>query len=319
MSIRAALRLVLAAGTMMLFGGAHAHEVRIPGPKGDLVGEAIAVAGADHAVVVIPGSGPTDRNGDSALFGVSAGALKLLAEGLADRGVASIRIDKRGMFASEHAIAPGDDVTVAGYADDARAWVGAARDLAPCVWIAGHSEGGLVALVAGQAPPEGLCGLVLLATPGMPIGRLMVEQLRANPHAAEMLEEAESIVAKYEAGRLVEPGAVSQGLQWMASSPGLQRYMIDLFAYDPAALAAGWPGAALILQGDSDIQVGGHHAALLANAMPQAKTRMLAGATHMLKQSVDGDPLATYRDPTLPLHPDLVAAIVDFVQSAPAR
>ena len=89
--------------------------------------------------------------------------------------------------------------------------------------------------------------------------------------------------------------------------------MIDLFSYYPARVAKIWRGPALIVQGDRDIQVRPHDADLLKRAMPQAVRLNLKGGTHMLKTPVEGNPLATYTDRTLPLHESLVLGIVDFL------
>ena len=92
--------------------------------------------------------------------------------------------------------------------------------------------------------------------------------------------------------------------------------MADLFSYDPVAVASDWQGPVLVLQGDADIQVRPRDADLLGNAMPQAVRVDLEGATHMLKADIDGKPLATYTDRTLPLHENLVPAITRFLDSA---
>src|SRR5690606_26498980 len=106
---------------------------------------------AKAAMVIIPGSGPTDRDGNNPL-GVSASYLKMLAEAVAAHGIASIRIDKRGLFESRGTFPDPNAVTFDDYAADARAWIAVAKEKAgvDCVWLAGHSEGGLVALVAAQ-------------------------------------------------------------------------------------------------------------------------------------------------------------------------
>jgi len=127
-----------------------AETIKIDGPLGPLSAEILPVQDADHVVVIIPGSGETDR--DENPFQT----YRLLAEGLAKHGIASLRIDKRGLFDSAAAIQDPNDVTIADYAQDARDWAEHATTLAPCVWIAGHSEGGLVALVAARRPLDGL-------------------------------------------------------------------------------------------------------------------------------------------------------------------
>ncbi len=294
---------------------ATAEPVHIPGPKGHFEAEMIAVKGAEHALVIIPGSGPTDRDGNSASMGLSSDSYKMIAEDLSRRGVASLRIDKRGFFGSAAALSDPNDVTIGAYADDARRWVEKASDLAPCVWLAGHSEGGLVALVAAVEPPEALCGLVLMAAPGRPIGHLLIEQFEATPGAGPLLPQLRSVVADLEAGRSRDPEQLTPVLRPLFSA-GLQRYMIDLFSHDPAAIAANWQGPALIIQGDADVQVRMKDSDLLHTALPQAQRLTLSGGTHMLKADVPGQPAATYTDRTLPLHDDLVPGIVRFLDGA---
>ncbi|NKC27773.1 hypothetical protein HED52_03520 [Ochrobactrum ciceri] len=74
------------------------EPVQIDGPQGALVGELINVANADNIVVIIPGSGPTDRDGNSLQVGLQADTYKMLAEELEKVGISSIRIDKRGFY-----------------------------------------------------------------------------------------------------------------------------------------------------------------------------------------------------------------------------
>ncbi|MDR5781573.1 hypothetical protein QCE63_19410 [Caballeronia sp. LZ065] len=61
-------------------------------------------------MLIVPGPGSTDRDGNNP-FGVQAATYRLLAEGLFDRGIASVRIDKRGMYGSASAMPDADDVT----------------------------------------------------------------------------------------------------------------------------------------------------------------------------------------------------------------
>ncbi len=156
-------------------------------------------------VLIIAGSGPTDRNGDSLAFGVKAPPYKLLAEGLAARGVTTLRYDKRGIGGSKGAGGRAEDLRLQHYADDARAWAARLRahTRADCVWLLGHSEGALLAEMAAQNNPDA-CGLILVAVPGRRISEVLREQLRASPANAPLLPVALPAVAELEAGRTVD-------------------------------------------------------------------------------------------------------------------
>jgi len=298
-----------------------AAEVMIPGPKGPLAGTLLTADGAANApvVVVIPGSGPTDRDGNSPL-GITAAPYRLLAEALAARGVSTLRIDKRGLFGSKAAADP-NDVTIAAYAADTRGWAkeAARRTGRRCAWLLGHSEGGLVALQAAQ-DPRGICGVVLVAAPGRATGQVMRDQLRANPANAPILAPALAAIDALEAGRRVDPATLPAPLP-MLFPAAVQGYLIDVFAHDPPRLAASLKVPLLIVQGDRDLQVGVADAERLARAAPSARLAILPGVNHVLKRVATDDRaanMALYRDASVPVDPALVAAIVSMV-TAPAR
>ena len=171
------------------------------------------------SILIIPGSGPTDRDGNNRL-GVKGAPYKLLAEGLAQRGLTTVRVDKRGMFGSSGAAADANAVTISDYAGDVHAWVKVIREQTgvPCVWVAGHSEGGLVAL-ASSRNPDGLCGLILLASPGRPVGDVLREQLQLGLGKGLMLQQASSTIKALEAGRHPNVYSLHPALQQMFAPP----------------------------------------------------------------------------------------------------
>lgn len=287
----------------------------IPGPEGPLAGAAMVPAGARDLVVILPGSGPVDRDGNAAFLGLRSDCYRLLAEALAAAGVASLRVDKRGLYGSAAAVADANDVTLADYAQDALAWMARAASMAPRIWLAGHSEGGIVALAAARAAPDALAGVILLATPGRPVADLLFDQIRAMPGGMLLVPGLERVIEGLRAGQGYDPEMVPPPLRGIFA-PGLQRYLADLLPRDPAAMARDWSGPALILQGDADLQVSLRDAELLARAMPQAERADLHGATHMLKEDLPGQPLAGYADPALPLHPGVMAALLPFLEKA---
>ncbi|MBA4162970.1 MAG: alpha/beta hydrolase [Novosphingobium sp.] len=293
-------------------------EVTMPGPEGPLAGgyQSAQSGGAKGPVVVIiPGSGPTDRDGNSPL-GIKAQPYRLLAEALSQRGIASLRIDKRGMFKSRAAIADANDVTIEDYAQDARSWaqVAAKRAGVKCAWLVGHSEGGLVALQAAQQR-KGICGIVLVAAAGRPLGAVMREQFKANPANAPILPQALALIDALEAGRTVVPETLPTPLNLIFPVP-VQRYLISTFRLDPAALAASSKVPVIVLQGDNDLQVTLADAERLKAARAGARLTILPGVNHVLKQVKSGDRAAnyaSYADPSLPIATSAVDAVVAAV------
>lgn len=290
-------------------------EVTAPGPEGDLAGTLIAPDVGKPLILIIPGSGPTDRDGNNPL-GVKAASYRLLAHALATRGIGTLRIDKRGMFASKTAIPDPNDVSIAGYAEDVAAWAKVAQRQTgvECVWVMGHSEGGLVALEAAQSL-EGLCGVLLVASLGRPAAETLREQITSNLANAPLMDNALAAIASLEAGERVPVGKLSPVLTGLFG-PSLQGYWIDIMARKPAALAATIDKPLLIVAGGRDIQTPLADAEALAAGQPDATMIVIEDMNHVLKAVATEDRaanVATYGDASLPIHPALVEAIADFV------
>lgn len=296
-------------------------SVEAPGPAGPLKG-IMLTAGAAPAplALIIPGSGPTDSDGNNPL-GVRASTYKLLAQDLAARGVATVRIDKRGMFASAAAVADPNAVTIEDYVADVRAWTGALRQRtgAPCIWLIGHSEGGLVAMAAAAKDAAGICGQVLISAAGRPLGVVLRDQFKANPANAPLLGQAMAAIDSLEQGRRVNTAELHPALQGIFA-PQVQGFLMSVFSYDPGRLLSGYRKPVLVLQGQRDIQVSEADAQRLKQAAPQATLVLLPDVNHMLKSVASGDVranLATYADPALPLAPGVGSAIADFIVRNP--
>ena len=306
---------------MMMFAIAAAlaaapQPITAPGPNGPLAGTFVDAGAKAPVVLIIPGSGPTDRDGNNPL-GVQAAPYRLLSEALAGKGVSTIRIDKRGMLGSKDAILDPNAVRIADYAADTHSWVKAIRERtgAPCVWVLGHSEGGLIALTAAQQP-EGICGVILVSTAGRKIGTVIREQLRANPANAPLLDIALPAIDSLESGKSVDSSAMPAPLQKLFA-PQVQPYLMDLMAADPAKLAASASVPMLIVQGGRDLQVSEADAKLLADAQPKGKLVIIPEMNHVLKDvSVDDRAanFATYADPSLPVDPGIVETVAGFVK-----
>jgi uncharacterized protein len=302
----------------MLLAAAVAAAVPInaPGPQGPLAGTFVDAGPRAPVVLIIPGSGPTDRDGNNPL-GVTAAPYRMLAEALARKGVSTVRVDKRGLFGSKAAVADANSVTIADYAADAHSWTTAIRQKTGdrCIWVLGHSEGALIALAAAQRP-EGICGIVLVSGAGRRLGDVLREQLRSNPANAPVLDSALAALDSLEHGERVDVSGMHPALQRLFA-PQVQGFLIDMLRYDPAKLAASVKVPLLIVQGERDLQVSVADARTLAAAQPKARLVLLPSMNHVLKDVASDDRsanLATYADPSLPVDPAMVDAIAIFVK-----
>lgn len=305
--------LMLAA---MLAAAATDKPLTAAGPEGPLAGTLLDAGRGAPVVLIIPGSGPTDRDGNSPL-GIAAAPYRLLAEGLAERGISTVRADKRGLFGSKAATADPNKVTIAAYAADAHSWVKIARAEtgAGCVWLLGHSEGGLIVLTAGQNL-AGICGVITVSGPGRKLGDVLREQLKANPANAPVLDVSLATIAKLEAGESVASATLPAAIQPLFND-AVQPFLRDLLSHDPARLAASLKVPLLVINGDKDIQVTVEDAQRLAGAQPKAKLAILPGVNHVLK-AVPSDAraanIATYADSSLPIAPAVLDAVAGFVK-----
>ena len=301
-------------------GDARQSVITVPGPKGPLEGALLVpVAASGPSVLIVPGSGPTDRDGNGPI--INTATYQRVAEGLAARGISTLRIDKRGLFGSAKAIDDPNAVTTADYAADVKKWAGALKREtgASCVWLLGHSEGGLISLLAGQDPA--VCGLLLVATAGRPMGEVLRAQIRANPANAPILDQALPAIDALEAGRRFDTADMHPALKPLFD-PKVQGFLIDAFAVDPAKLIQEYSKPILVLQAQRDLQVSADEAARLAKAAPGAMVVTLPNTNHVLKTVTTDDVainVATYANPTLPLAPGVIDAIASFIVSKTVR
>ena len=265
------------------------------------------------ALLIIAGSGPTDRNGDSTIPGVRPATLRLIAEALAAEGVSSLRFDKRAIGASAAAATSEESLRFTTYVDDAVAWAGwlRAQRGVSCVAILGHSEGALIGALAAARTPA--CGLVEISGPGRSMATLVEAQLRAAPMPADLLTRALNILGELRAGRPV--AEVPDSLAALFR-PSVQPYLMSELNIDPVQALAAVHAPVLILQGDTDLQVSVQDAQRLRAGRPQARLVILPGVNHVLKEAPANRAanIAAYGDPDLPLAPAVAPVLLEFVR-----
>ena len=262
--------------------------------------------------VIIAGSGPTDRNGNSIALPGKNNSLKMLAEDLAVNGVATIRYDKRGVGQNASLASREEDMRFDQYIDDATGWILFAKDdeRFSKVGIIGHSEGSLIGMVASQKADAD--AFISIAGAGRPVDQILLEQLQVQL-PVNLMEESTNIIGKLKQGEQVK--TVSPELQ-SVFRPSVQPYIISWLQYDPVEQLQNVNGPVLLVNGNLDIQVPVKDAELLNQAKKDSDLLIVDKMNHVLKEAPAGREgnIATYSNPNLPLAKGLMDGIVDFLQ-----
>jgi hypothetical protein len=261
-------------------------------------------------VLIIAGSGPTDRNGNNPMM--KNNALKMLAKGLGNHGIASIRFDKRGIAESTEAGVEESNLKFETYIEDAKDWIDLLEQYYSFseIVVLGHSEGSLIGMITSQSPS--VDKFISVAGPGEPATKLLERQLRAQP--SFVWERSAPILQDLEKGKEVD--SIPQFL-YSLFRPSVQPYLISWFKYDPQLELAKLNKPVLLIQGTTDIQVDMKNIEKLYASNPKAKKTIFEGMNHILKEA-DMDRIKnieTYSNPDLPLKDGLIEAIVDFIKN----
>ncbi len=263
-------------------------------------------------VLIIAGSGPTDRNCNSPI-GLKTNAYKMLAAGLAENGISSVRYDKRDIAESKSAMNSESELRFETYIHDAIGWLNflKADKRFSRIILLGHSEGSLIGIVAAEK--TNVSALISIAGVGRTADEVLKDQLK-NKLRPQLLFESNRILDSLKNGKTVSK--VDQSLLSLYR-PSVQPYLISWIKYDPSKEIAKLKVPVLIIQGTTDLQVTVDDAKMLAAAKPGSKLRIIENMNHVLKEC--GSDLqknaATYNNPDLPLKKGLVNDIVSFIKS----
>lgn len=256
------------------------------------------------AIVTITGSGPQDRDENIGLEGFRP--FRQLADALARRGIAVLRMDDRGTGASGGTF---KGSTSADFAEDVRAGLAYLRTRpeirADRLAVLGHSEGALIAPMVAEKEPT-LRAIVLLAGIAQPGRTALHFQLKNQvEHNTKLTpEERDSQIA-----------AIPKKIDALMADPWMKFFL----TYDPAATMRRVTTPVLILTGSRDQQAVPAEVALMEAAFKESgnkdvTARVLTDVNHLFVQDTDGFP-SNYAKlpPPIMMRADVVELIVDWL------
>ncbi len=294
------------------------QPIRLVTPTGTINGTLTTPIGdsTPPVALIIAGSGPTDRDGNSPTPAGTNNSLKMFAAALADAGFASVRYDKRGVADSACDATTENNLRLEDYVLDATAWVRTlARDSRfSGVVIIGHSEGSLIGMLTAQRTPT--LAFISISGPAEKAASVLRRQLLGRL-PADLAARNEAILSSLEAGKLSDDVPTPLVALYR---PSVQPYLISWFRYAPTTELAKLQIPCLIIQGETDIQVGVSDAELLHAAQSRCQEKLIPGMNHVMKL-VPPDrakQLASYGNPTLPIAEELVRTVTNFLHSVVA-
>ena len=289
-----------------------AEAVRVPTRGGfELAGTLTRPAPGSGATgvpcaITITGSGPQDRDERLAIVH-GYRPFRQIADTLARRGIAVLRLDDRGIGESGGRFAGSTTADFAGDVIDALAWLRRQPGIDTTrLILLGHSEGGIIAPMVALREPS-VAALVLLAGPAWDGRRVLVYQ---NQWA---------ISRKYSGAALDSAMAVAKrGIDSLATSDPWFGFFL---AYDPLAAARKLAKPrVLLLQGETDRQVSAEQVGELAAAFKAAGNRdvtvhRLPATNHLFLPDPSGDPAGYARLASGDVPRETLGLIADWLAS----
>jgi pimeloyl-ACP methyl ester carboxylesterase len=268
------------------------QAVQFAGAGGLPIGaDLMSPAGAGHrspGVLIVPDAGSVDRNGPASPGGIPDPLYEDLAQGLAQKGMSSLRYDPRGQ--GQSTLPAGTPLRLADLVDDAKGGLrflsGRADVDAAHLAVLGEGAGGLVALQLAAQDPD-VKALILVSTPAKPVPASLADEVRAlaptqadgDALAAQLRSEAAAVVA----GQPVPSPAQLPSALRPIFPPGEDGFLRSLFSLDPLGIARSVHVPVLLVRGSADpSNTAADAQALVAALGPRAQLIVADQANHTL-------------------------------------
>ncbi|HEY5369882.1 MAG TPA: alpha/beta fold hydrolase [Hanamia sp.] len=277
-----------------------------------LYGTLLSKNNQQKIAIIVAGSGPTDRDGNSTMA-PPTNEYKMLAHSLDSQNIATFRYDKRGVSKSASPDFKEKDIVFDDYVKDAEKIFDYLHDTLGFkdIYFIGHSEGSLIAMLASQK--KKVKGYISIAGAGRPIDIILEEQMQHQPLPDSVKQQIPGIFNQLKLGNEVDniPDVLAPLFR-----KSVQPYMISWLKYSPQKEIEKLKCPILILQGGCDIQVKTEDAENLHKANKKSTLDMITFMSHTLKNAGKDcvDEQITYTDEDMPLDNILVEDIVKFIE-----
>jgi len=277
-----------------------------------LYGTLLSKNNQQKIAIIIAGSGPTDRDGNSAIS-APTNEYQMLAHSLDSQNIASFRYDKRGIAKSAVANFKESDLVFDDYVKDAEKIFDYLHDTLGFknIYFIGHSEGSLIGMLASQK--KKVNGYISVAGAGRPIDVILEEQMQRQPLPDSVKQQIPQILNQLKLGKEVNdfPEILSPLFR-----KSVQPYMISWLKYSPKDEIKKLKCPVLIIQGSCDIQVQIVDAENLHNANKKSVLDIVPNMSHTLKNAGKDcvDQNKTYSNGSMPIDHILVDGIVKFIE-----
>jgi pimeloyl-ACP methyl ester carboxylesterase len=267
------------------------------------------LSGKIAVVLIIADAGPTDRDGNNPKAGIAGNTYKLLANGLGKNGIATLRYDKRFAGSSVTSLKE-SQLSMEDYSDDAVSLINMLNDdpRFSKIILFGHGEGSLVSMLASTDEP--IKAFISAEGPGEQADKMLTDQMKSKTEF--IAGEFKAILDSLRKGKTTPN--VDPALYYIAA-PSKQHFLMSWCRLVPQRGIKRMKMPVMIIHGSTDLQMTADNADKLKKAKSDAVLLIIPGMNHILKEA-PADPdqnMATFSKPDLPLKPELVTGIVDFI------
>ena len=300
------------------------ESVTIPAPGFNLAGTITRpkTAGPAPALILIGGSGPTDR--DETVAGIPV--FGHIARDLVNAGFVVVRYDKRGVGQSG---GRAESATIADYAEDVRWAVNWLEDQKGVdkdrIGLVGHSEGALVAMLVAARERGKVAAIALVAGPSTDGATVVLEQqqLLLSKMPIDEAQRAEKVMLQQKINTAVISGKGWNELPESARRIADTPWFYSFLTFDPKKAMSDTRQPVLIVQGGLDVQVQPYHADRLVEMARERRGKALVevvkvpGVNHLLVPAKTGD-ISEYATlgQDAQVSPQVTKAIADFMLKA---